>query len=107
MPSVHPGSIRRLRDLNNRPNWTCWPARADQPDQRRRNAVGRADRQTTQQAAGTAAVLSVQYGAAVVYIRENLVTFFDPYSQIASNIYQYVAETRIALAAPAPAQSTW
>jgi hypothetical protein len=45
--------------------------------------------QTTQQAAGTAAVLSVQSGAAVVYVREALTTFFDPYSQASSNIYQY------------------
>jgi hypothetical protein len=31
-----------------------------------------------------------------VYIREALTTFFDPYSQIANNIYQFVAETRLA-----------
>ena len=53
--------------------------------------------------AGTAAVLSVQAGAAVVYVREVLTTFFDPYSQAASNIYQYIAETRLALASPRPA----
>jgi hypothetical protein len=58
--------------------------------------------QTTQQAAGTAAVLSVQSGSCVVYVRESLVTMFDPYSQIANNIYQFVAETRIALATPRP-----
>ena len=44
--------------------------------------------QTTQQAAGTAAVLSVNSGAAVVYVREALTTFFDPYSQASSNTYQ-------------------
>jgi hypothetical protein len=58
--------------------------------------------QTTQQAAGTAAVLSVNSGAAVVYVREALTTFFDPYSQAASNVYQYIAETRLALATPRP-----
>ncbi len=58
--------------------------------------------QTTQQAAGTAAVLSVNSGAAVVYVREALTTFFEPYSQASSNIYQYIAETRIALATPRP-----
>jgi hypothetical protein len=58
--------------------------------------------QSTQQPAGTAAVLSVASGAAVVYIREALTTFFDPYSQASSNIYQYIAETRIALATPRP-----
>jgi hypothetical protein len=58
--------------------------------------------QTTQQAAGTAAVLSVNSGAAVVYVREALTTFFDPYSMAASNTYQYIAETRLALATPRP-----
>ena len=58
--------------------------------------------QTTQQSAGTAALLSVQSGAAVVYVREALTTFFDPYSQAASNIYQFIAETRLVLATPRP-----
>ncbi len=58
--------------------------------------------QTTQQAARTAAVLSVQSGAAVVYVREALTTFFDPYSQASSNVYRYIAETRLALASPRP-----
>ena len=58
--------------------------------------------QTTQQAAGSAAVLSVQNGAAVVYLREALTTFFDPYSQAASNIYQFIAEERLCLATPRP-----
>lgn len=57
---------------------------------------------TTQQSAGTAAILSVNSGAAVVYLREALTTFFDPYSQIANNIYQFVAETRLCLATPRP-----
>ena len=56
--------------------------------------------QTTQQSAGTAAVLSVQSGAAVVYVREALTTFFDPYSQASSNVYQYISECRLALASP-------
>jgi hypothetical protein len=46
--------------------------------------------------------LSVQNGAAVVYIREALTTFFDPHSQAASNIYQFIAETRLCLATPRP-----
>lgn len=58
--------------------------------------------QTTQQAAGTAAVLSVNSGAAVVYVRETLSTFFNPYSQIANNIYQFVGECRLALAIVRP-----
>jgi hypothetical protein len=57
---------------------------------------------TTQQADGTASILSVQRGAAVVYIREALTTFFDPYSQAALNIYQFIAETRLCLATPRP-----
>jgi hypothetical protein len=43
-------------------------------------------------------VLAVNSGAAVVYVREALTTFSDPYSQASSNIYQYIAETRLALA---------
>jgi hypothetical protein len=35
-------------------------------------------------------------------LREALTTFFDPYSQAASNIYQYIPETRLALATPRP-----
>lgn len=53
--------------------------------------------QTTRQSAGTAAVLSVQSGAAVVYVREALTTSSDPYSQASSNVYQYIAEPRLAL----------
>jgi hypothetical protein len=44
----------------------------------------------------------VQSGAAVIYVREPWTTMFDPYSQLANNIYQYVGETRIALATPRP-----
>jgi hypothetical protein len=47
-----------------------------------------------------AGAVGVQSGAAVVYVREALTTFFDPYSQIANNIYQFVAKTRLALATP-------
>jgi hypothetical protein len=60
--------------------------------------------QTAQQSTGTAAVVSVTSGAAVVYVREALTTFCDPYSQASSNIYQYVAESRLALATPRPAR---
>jgi hypothetical protein len=38
---------------------------------------------------------------------EALTTFYDPYSQAASNIYQYIAETRLALATRDLAPSTW
>lgn len=47
-------------------------------------------------------VRSVNSGAAVVYVREALTTFFDPYSQASTNVYQYIAETRLALATPRP-----
>ncbi|MEE2855640.1 MAG: phage major capsid protein [Actinomycetota bacterium] len=58
--------------------------------------------QTTQQAAGTAVMLSVQSGAAVIYLREAANVFFDPYSMASSNTYQFIAETRLALATPRP-----
>ena len=45
-------------------------------------------------------------GAAVVYVSEGLTTFFDPYSQASTNVYQYIAETRIALARRDLAPST-
>ena len=48
-----------------------------------------------------------QSGAAVVYVREALTTFFDPYSQASSNIYQFIAETAWHSASPpGPAPST-
>jgi HK97 family phage major capsid protein len=56
--------------------------------------------QTTKQAAGQAVLLSVRGGAGVVYIREPLSTFFDPYSLAAQNTYQYIAEIRFALTVP-------
>jgi hypothetical protein len=56
--------------------------------------------QTTQQSASTAAVLSVQSGAAVIHVREALTRFYDPYSQAAQNIYQFISESRLALATP-------
>jgi hypothetical protein len=46
--------------------------------------------------------LLVASGAAVVYVREALTTFFEPYSQAASNIFQFISETRLALATPRP-----
>ena len=58
--------------------------------------------QTTQQAAGTAAVLSVQSGAAVVYVREALTTFFDPYSQARATFTSTLPRLGLALATPRP-----
>jgi len=58
--------------------------------------------QTTQQAAGTAAVLSIQSDAAVVYVREPVSTFYDPYSLASTNVFQFIAETRLCLATPRP-----
>jgi HK97 family phage major capsid protein len=103
---IHPaslGAIRRLRDVNKRLKLEMieGPRRIDQTSEQE-TLWGVAVIQTTQQAAGTAAVLSVASGAAVVYVREALSTFFDPYSQASSNIYQYIAETRLALASPRP-----
>jgi hypothetical protein len=37
-----------------------------------------------------------------VYVREALTTFFDSFSQASSNVYQYIAETRLCLASPRP-----
>ena len=103
---MHPttlGALRRTKDLNDRYmlDLLTGPRGVNQTNEQE-NLWGVQVVQTTQQAAGTAAVLSVQSGAAVVYVREALTTFFDPYSQIANNIYQYVAETRIALASSRP-----
>lgn len=103
---IHPstmGALRRVKDANNRYQLELLsgPGGIDQTSDTQTlwgvNVV-----QTTQQAAGTAAVLSVQSGAAVVYVREALTTFYDPYSQAASNIYQFIAETRLCLATPRP-----
>jgi hypothetical protein len=90
-----------LRDLNNRPQLDLLAgARAIDQTNDVEHLWGVPCVTTTQQADGTAAVLSVQSGAAVLYVREALPTFFDPYSQIANNVYQFVAETRLALATP-------
>jgi hypothetical protein len=62
-----------------------------------RKARGRARGATTQQSAGKAAVLSVQSGAAVVYVREASTTSFDPYSQASSNVSQYIRSEARAL----------
>ena len=103
---IHPGTlgaIRRLRDQNKRLQLELIQgAGAIDGTSEQETLWGVPVVQTTQQAAGTAAVLSVQSGAAVVYVREALTTFFDPYSQASSNIYQYIAETRLALATPRP-----
>jgi hypothetical protein len=58
--------------------------------------------QTTQQQAGTCAMLSVSAGACFVFVRESLRTFYDPYTESQNNIERWVAETRTALAAPRP-----
>jgi hypothetical protein len=103
---MHPGTlgaIRRLRDQNKRLQLELIQgAGAIDGTSEQETLWGVPVVQTTQQAAGTAAVLSVQSGAAVVYVREALTTFFDPYSQASSNVYQYIAETRLALASPRP-----
>jgi hypothetical protein len=101
---MHPatlGAIRRLRDGNGRLQLELLegPRRIDQTSETE-SLWGVQVVQTTQQAPGTAAVLSVASGAAIVYVREALTTFFDPYSQAASNIHQYIAESRLALSTP-------
>jgi hypothetical protein len=103
---IHPstmGALRRVKDANNRYQLELLsgPGGIDQTAEQQ-TLWGLQVVQTTQQAAGTAAVLSIQSGAAVLYIREALTSFYDPYSQAASNIYQFIAETRIALATPRP-----
>jgi len=103
---IHPatlGAIRRLKDDQHRYQLELLQgAGALNQTSEQETLWGVTCVQTTQQAAGTAAVLSVASGAAVVYVREALTTFYDPYSQAANNIHQYIAETRIALATPRP-----
>jgi Phage capsid family len=103
---VHPstmGALRRLRDLNNRLQLELLSgAGAINGTSEQETLWGVPVVQTTQQAAGTAAVLSVQSGAAVVYVREALTVFYDPYSMASSNVYQHIAEQRLALATPRP-----
>lgn len=103
---IHPstlGALRRTKDFNDRYmlDLMSGPRGINQTNEQE-NLWGVPVIQSTQQSAGTAAVLSVKSGAAVVYVREALTTFFDPYSQASSNIYQYIAETRLALATPRP-----
>ena len=103
---VHPstlGALRRIKDDQGRYQLDLMSGAAwIDSNQRAGKAVGRDVVQTTQQAAGTAAVLSVQSGAAVVYIREALTTFFDPYSQAASTSTSSSLRTRLCLATPRP-----
>jgi hypothetical protein len=103
---IHPGTlgaIRRLRDQNKRLQLELIQgAGAIDGTSEQETLWGVPVVQTTQQAAGSAAVLSVRSGAAVVYVREALTTFFDPYSQASSNVYQYISECRLALASPRP-----
>jgi HK97 family phage major capsid protein len=96
------GALRRQKDLNNRYQLELLQGAGSIGNGEQETIWGVPVIQTTQQAAGTAAVLSVQSGAAIVYVREALTTFFDPYSQSANNIYRYIAETRLALAVPRP-----
>lgn len=103
---IHPatlGAIRRLRDHNGRLQLELMegPRRIDQTAETE-SLWGVQVVQSTQQAPGTAAVLSVASGAAIVYVREALTTFFDPYSQAANNIYRYIAESRLCLSTPRP-----
>jgi HK97 family phage major capsid protein len=103
---VHPNTmsaLRRQKDLQNRYilDMLSGPRNIDQTNEIE-TLWGVPVVQTTQQAAGTAAVLSVQNGAAVIYVRESLTTFFDMYSQAASNLFQFIAECRLALATPRP-----
>jgi hypothetical protein len=102
---VHPatmGALRRQKDTQNRYLLAVDGPRGIDQTSETETLWGVQCVQTTQQAAGTAAVLSVNSGAAVVYLREALTTFFDPYSQASSNVYQYISETRLALASPRP-----
>lgn len=103
---VHPNTmsaLRRQKDLQNRYilDLMAGPRGIDQTNEIEQ-LWGVNVLQSTQQAAGTAAVLSVQNGAAVNYVRNPLVTFYDPYSEAASNIYRFIAEIRFALATPRP-----
>jgi hypothetical protein len=103
---VHPGTmgaLRRVKDTQNRYllESNSGPRGVDQTSDQE-SLWGVPVVQTTQQAAGTAAVLSVQSGAAVIYVRESLSTFYDPYSLASTNVYQYIAESRLALASPRP-----
>ena len=81
---IHPatlGALRRFKDLNNRYQLELLQgAGSINQTSEQETLWGVQVVQTTQQAAGTAAVLSVNSGAAVVYVREALTTFFDPYS---------------------------
>lgn len=45
---------------------------------------------------------SVSAGACFVFVRESLRTFYDPYTESQNNIERWIAETRVALAAPRP-----
>ena len=51
---------------------------------------------------GTCAMISVSAGACFVFVRESLRTFYDPYTESQNNIERWIAETRVALAAPRP-----
>ncbi|HZU46170.1 MAG TPA: phage major capsid protein [Mycobacterium sp.] len=97
------GSLRRLRDANGRLQLDLL-AGARNIDQTSdgEELWGCRVIQTQQIAADTAILMSVQAGAAALYIREALNVFYDPYSQSASNIHQFICELRCALAVPRP-----
>jgi hypothetical protein len=103
---IHPstmGALRRVKDSQNRYllELMSGPRGIDQTSETE-NLWGVNVVQSTQQAAGSAAILSVQSGAAVIYVREGLTTFYDPYTFSSTNVYQFIAETRLALATPRP-----
>jgi Phage capsid family len=58
---------------------------------------------TTQVAAGKAVVMSVKAGAGIFWQRLGLTIFFNPYSLMSTNEYQWLAEERIGFACPRPA----
>lgn len=95
------GSLRRLRDKNGRLQLDLL-AGARNIDQTKdgEELWGCRVIQTTQIANDTALVMSVEAGSAVVYIREPLNVFYDPYSQASNNIQQFICELRVALATP-------
>jgi hypothetical protein len=95
------GALRRIRDTQNRYllELNSGPRGIDQTNDVE-TLWGVKCVQSTQQSAGSAAVLSVKSGAAVVYVRESMNVFTDPYSQASSNITQFIAESRLALATP-------
>ncbi|MCV7399777.1 phage major capsid protein [Mycobacterium fragae] len=95
------GSIRRLRDANGRLQLDLLAgAKSINQVSEEENLWGVRVIQSTQIADGTAITMSVANGAAVVYMREPLNIFYDPYSLSSTNVHQFICETRLALACP-------